>query len=422
VLDQEHFGIYAISVATGQRRQLTSDTETTRDFYPRVSPDGQWLAFVRYVSHGIGDLYMLPLKTNGEPQQLTHDRRTIRGIAWSPDSHALTIASNRAGPFELWTVNLRTSRIDPLPSDTATAADPFVAIDGKWLAFDNLHEVISVDQINLANASRSISMRPLISSLGRDSSAARSPDGMKIAFVSDRSGTWQIWLAGADGSAPKQVTHLEGSLLGSPNWAPDSRHLVFDGRPSGHSAIYQLDVVTGIATPLLSDGLAEERVPSLSPDGTQLYFSSDKEGSVALYRMVMGSRQISLVAHDGFRAQPTEDGHWIYYATMFDVLWRVPATGGVPTQLPSNLQTYSSSSWTVVGNDLLVLKKGGAPNTLDLLEVDPALHARLVGTTELPPQTEVQSVQSSKSGRELLLDLRSQVTSDIVIRKLAETK
>jgi Tol biopolymer transport system component len=245
---------------------------------------------------------------------------------------------------------------------------------------------------------------------------------MKVAFVSDRSGTWQISLAGPDGSAPKQVTHLEGSLLGSINWAPDSRHLVFDGRPSGHSAIYQLDVATGIVTPLLSDGSAEERVPCWSPDGNQLYFSSDKDGSVALYRMAMDSRQISLVAHDGFRAQSTADGRWIYYATMFDVLWRVPADGGVPTQLPSNLQTYSSSTWTVVGNNLLILKKGSASNTLDLVEADPALHVRSVGSLTLAPQTEVVGVGSSQSGRELLVDLRSQMTSDIVLRKRVATK
>jgi Tol biopolymer transport system component len=245
---------------------------------------------------------------------------------------------------------------------------------------------------------------------------------LKVAFASDRSGIWQIWVAGPDGSAPKQVTHLEGSLLGSPNWAPDSRHLVFDGRPSGHSAIYQLDVATGIVTPLLSDGSAEERNPFWSADGKQLYFSSDKDGAVALYRMTVASRQISLVAHDGFRAQSTADGHWIYYATMFDMLWRVPADGGVPTQLPSNLQTYSSSTWTVVGNKLLILKKGSASNTLDLVEADPALRVHSVGTIMLAPQTEVLNVHSSESGHELLVDLRSQKTSDIVLRKRVAAK
>jgi Tol biopolymer transport system component len=420
--DQGHFGIYAISLATEQRRQLTFDTETTRDFYPCVSPDGRWLAFIRYISHGVGDLYVLSLQAGGELRQLTHDQRTIRGIAWSPDSRTLTIASNRGGPFELWTVNVQKSTIEPLPSDTASAADPSLANNENWLAFDNLREVVSVDQVILPNASRSIPMRPLISSLGRDRWAARSPDGMKIAFTSDRSGTWQIWLTGQDGSAPKQVTHLGGSLLGGASWAPDSRHLVFDGRPSGHSAIYLLDTATGVSTRLLPDSSAEDRLPIWSPDGRQIYFSSDKDGSVGLYRMAMDSRQITLVAHDGYRAQPTQDGRWIYYATMFDVLWRVPADGGVPTQLPSNLQTYSSSSWAVVGNNLVVLKKGRDPNMLELLEANPALHVHLVGTIALAPQTAVLSVQSSETGRELFLDVRTQLTSEIVLRKRLASK
>jgi Tol biopolymer transport system component len=317
----------------------------------------------------------------------------------------------------LWTVNVQNSTIESLPADTGSAADPSLASDGRWLAFDNLHEVISVEQVKLADTPRDITMHTLISSLGRDRWATRSPDGKKIAFVSDRSGTWQIWLAEPNGSSPKQVTHLQGSLLGSISWAPDSRHLAFDGRPAGHSAIYLLDIETGIWTRLLSDGSAEDRIPCWSPDGKQLYFSSDKDGSVALYRLAMDTRQISLVAHDGFRAQPSEDGHWIYYSTMFGVLWRVPADGGTPTQLPPNLQTYSSTTWTVVGNDLLVLRRGTTPDSLDLLEADLALHVQSIGSIALAPQTEVLSVQSLGFGRELSMDLRSQMTSEIVLRK-----
>lgn len=260
-------------------------------------------------------------------------------------------------------------------------------------------------------------MHPLITSLGRDRWATRSPDGTKIAFTSDRSGTWQIWLAGQDGSAPKQIAHLDGSLTGGISWAPDSRHGVFDGRTSGHSAIYLMDTATGVSTRLLPNNSAEDRLPCWSPDGRQIYFSSDKDGSVALYRMATDSRQTTLVAHDGFRAQPTQDGRWIYYATMFEALWRVPAEGGVPTLLPSNLQTFSSSTWTVVGNNLLVLKKGRDPNTLELLEADPALHIRSVGTISLAPQTAVLGIQSSENGHELFIDVRTQLTSEIVLRK-----
>jgi len=421
VYDQKHFGIYAIALDGGQRRQLTFDSDKTRDFYPRISPDGEWLAFVRYITHGVGDLYVLPLRSGGEPRQITHDQRTIRGIAWSQDSRSLTIASNRSGPFELSTVNVQNSEISPLPSDTASAADPVVAADGKWLAFDNMHEVISIYQILLDKVSKSIPMRPLITSLGRDRWATRSPDGMKIAFTSDRSGTWQIWLAERDGNVPKQLSHLDGSLTGGINWAPDSEHGVFDGRSSGHSAIYLIDTASGDFTPLLPPSSAEYVMPYWSADGREIYFSSNKDGSVALYRMAVESRQVTLVADDGFRALPTEDGRWIYYATMSNVLWRVPTSGGVPTQLPPTLQTYSTSTWTVVGNDLLVLKKSASSDAIELVKADSSLQAHSIGTIKLAPQTTVLSVQSSKSRRDILMDVRTQMTSGIVLRKdLAE--
>jgi Tol biopolymer transport system component len=419
--DQEHFGVYAISLLTGQRRQLTYDSDGTRDFYPRISPDGQWLAFVRYITHGVGDLYVLPLRSGGEPRQLTHDRRTIRGISWSGDSQTLTIASNRSGSFELCTVNIKSSAIAALPSDTAYAADPVLASKGDWLAFDNLHEVISIYQAIVPKVSMVVSMHPLITSLGRNRWASRSPDGMKIAFTSDRSGTWQIWLAGPDGRAPKQVSQLDGSLTGGINWAPDSKHGVFDGRASGHSAIYLMDIATGVSTRLLPDSLSEDVLPYWSPDGQEIYFSSNKDGSVALYRMAVNSRQVTLVARDGFRAIPTQDGHWIYYSTRSNVLWRVPAEGGTPTELPPSLQTYSSSTWTVVGNNLLILKRDvDDPTILRLLDVDPQLRVHSTGVITLAPQTAVISVQNSATEGEIFLDVQTQMTSEIVLRRREE--
>lgn len=421
-LDQDHFGIYAISIASGQRRQLTFNTQTTHDFYPQVSPDGQWLAFARYTSHGISDLFVIPLRGTTGPRQLTHDQRTIRGISWLPDSRMLTIASNRSGAYELWSVDERTSQIEPLPANTGTAADPTTSPNGKWLAFDNLHEIISINKVELAGVVDYISLHPVVRSLGKDRWAARSIDGTKIAFVSNRSGLWQIWLANSDGGSPKQMTHLQGSILGGITWSSDNRHLAFDARPSGHSAIYLLDTSTGVSTAFSPNGSAEERLPCFSPDGKQLYFSSDRDGSVALYRMALNSHQVSLVAPDGFRAQPSQDGRWIYYATMYDALWRVPSNGGTPTPLPSSLQTYSASSWTVVGNDLVILRKGATPGTIDLIEAGSSLIPKPAGSIFLPPQSEVLSVRSSGAGHELLLDLQEQMTSDIVLRKDVGTK
>ena len=57
---------------------------------------------------------------------------------------------------------------------------------------------------------------------------AWSPDGSRIAFVSDRSGTEEIWSADVDGSNVVRHTHFSGPLPSSPSWSPDGRSLVFD--------------------------------------------------------------------------------------------------------------------------------------------------------------------------------------------------
>jgi Tol biopolymer transport system component len=53
-----------------------------------------------------------------------------------------------------------------------------------------------------------------------------SPDGDHIAFVSDRGGSENVWIANADGSDPKQLSNTTQSLFVSPNWTPDGEYII----------------------------------------------------------------------------------------------------------------------------------------------------------------------------------------------------
>jgi Tol biopolymer transport system component len=415
--DQGHFGIYAISVTTGKRRQLTSDTDTSRDFYPLTSPDGRFLAYVHYTSHGIGDLFVTAMEPDAEPRQLTHDQATIRGVAWAPDGQSLIFASNRTGPYELWRIDLRNAALQPLPADTSEAANPAVAPNGKWLAFDNFHMNSNVKLAEMPAQDRPIPMRTIVSSLGRNREASLSPDRKRLLFTSDRSGSWQIWQSAPDGTGAKQLTHLRGTLVGSISWSPDNRHIVFDARPERHSEIFLLDVDTG-ESKALSNGNAEERMPSWSPDGRQVYFSSDRDGIVSLYQMDIASGNTSLLARNGFRAQATADGKWIYFSTLYAVLWRFPQGGGAPVLLPDTLQPYSSANWTVSGNDLLVLRKSNTEDSFAIWKADPRLQIQRVGKIQTTPNSDVLGISSTPDSRSLLISTRDGISSDIALRRL----
>ncbi|HYV32242.1 MAG TPA: hypothetical protein VEO53_14205, partial [Candidatus Binatia bacterium] len=65
-----------------------------------------------------------------------------------------------------------------------------------------------------------------------------SPDGKKIAFGSDRTGSEEIWISASDGSNPVQLTSFGAPSTGTPKWSPDGKQIAFDSHKVGHSDIY----------------------------------------------------------------------------------------------------------------------------------------------------------------------------------------
>ncbi|MGH7429651.1 MAG: TolB family protein [Gemmatimonadales bacterium] len=59
-----------------------------------------------------------------------------------------------------------------------------------------------------------------------DSQPRYSPDGSRIVFLSDRSGSENIWICDADGPGPKALTKGDKNLYASPEWTPDGSYIV----------------------------------------------------------------------------------------------------------------------------------------------------------------------------------------------------
>jgi Tol biopolymer transport system component len=106
----EPSGLCVLSVASGEKRPLTTPPENMSDVHPAVSPDGRTVAFVRAATLGASHLYVLALSADGRaagaPRRLDLPVAAVASPAWTPDGRE--ILCQAGGPYlggaRLWVV------------------------------------------------------------------------------------------------------------------------------------------------------------------------------------------------------------------------------------------------------------------------------------------------------------------------------
>ena len=132
--------------------------------------------------------------------------------------------------------------------------------------------------------------RRLTNNPARDYAPSWSPDGKRIAFVSDRDGhvnirdwpTSEIYVMDADGGNQRRLTDNPARDY-APSWSPDGKRIAFssdrDNDRNHNIEIYVMDA-DGSNQHRLTNNLTEDEYPSWSPDGQRIAFSARREGHV----------------------------------------------------------------------------------------------------------------------------------------------
>ena len=131
--------------------------------------------------------------------------------------------------------------------------------------------------------------RRLTNNLASDHSPSWSPDGKRIAFVSDRDGhvihgwpTSEIYVMDTDGGNQQNLTNDPHSDR-HPSWSPDGKRIVFssdrDNDRDHNIEIYVMNA-DGKNQRRLTNNLTEDKYPAWSPDGERIAFSARREGHV----------------------------------------------------------------------------------------------------------------------------------------------
>jgi Tol biopolymer transport system component len=331
-------GLAVVTLDSGKVQRITNPAEGSEgDSSPAVSPSGSSIAFVRHTQNDGADIFLCDA-TGGSVRRLTFDDRGIRGIAWTRDGQDLLYSGNRVGGWRLWRVPVYGGSPRDLIISGKQAYYP--AIGRNRMAYTDSPTVSSIWRATLATGD-SVEERPILRSTGREVNPTWSPDGSKIADVSDQSGSDEIFVSDADGRNRAQVTQLKGPRVGRLRWSPDGKTVIFDASSDHGQEVFTAPAAPGgkAARVLLNASNA-----SFSRDGKWIYFQS--RGQIWKATATGGNPQA--IAEQRGAGQPVEsaDGKFVYFRSRRGI-WRVPTAGGEEEEAfvpehdmwgPSNMQ------------------------------------------------------------------------------------
>lgn len=314
------YGIFRIDVDTFMRTQITGGSNGIGDSTFAASPDGRSVAFVRYERPGVGDVYVAQLN-GADVRRRTDWNAEISGVAWTPDGREIvySVLEEPGQDETLFRIPANGIGVDRgVRALHLSAGSPSVSRhpDSVRLAFVATRVDVALRMIDLPESlggDRLVTVRRFADSTRLDVPGRFSNNGEQIAFVSDRSGGTRVWVANRDGSGLRPVTTFKANELMIGGWSRDGTQIVVDAAIDGNSDVY-IVYLDGRAPKRLTTDPGVDLLTAWSADERSVYFSSDRSGSLEIWRVpVDGEPAEQVTRHGGGQPQLGPDGRTLFY-------------------------------------------------------------------------------------------------------------
>jgi Tol biopolymer transport system component/DNA-binding winged helix-turn-helix (wHTH) protein len=389
----EPTGLFLLFLESRDKRRLTrAPTGSIGDSAPAFSPDGHTLAFNRMVDVGTSDLYLLTLSNDlkpiDEPRRITFTDREAYSPTWNARASEIIYESIPG----LWRITVgSTDKPQRLPWFGEDGHFPVVSRKGDRLAYSRSLQDINIWRAELSG-SRGQTSHPakFSSSTFIDAEAQFSPDGKRVVFSSNRSGSDEIWVCDSNGSNAIALTSFGGPQLGSPRWSPDGKRIAFDANIEGQFDI-QIINADGGRPHRLTANAPHNFTPGWSHDGKWIYFGSTRSGKRQVWKMpAEGGEAARVTQKGGFLPLESHNDGFIYYLKSEDKdqesfstsLWKISTQGGEETQV---IESVAKRAATVVKDGIYFVprRNPGGAHTIQFLDFA-AGRSRVVATIEMP--------------------------------------
>jgi Tol biopolymer transport system component len=303
--DTDEYQVY-VARADGSHAQDVS-RDATIDDDPSWSPDGRWLLYTSYDTHGTARL--VEVRPDGTHRtEVTDGTEDARDGSFSPDGREIAFVSDRSGSSQIWSMGMHGEHPVQLtddPTDVPDGADsgPRFSPDSASIVYTTgtptSQSIVRIDR----DGADETTLTPPTDGV-RNREPSYSPDGTRIAFLSDRGsdGDFGLYTIGADGS--DLVTVAAAPLVDheSPAWAARPRGC--DGRGATVSGTPGDDVLVGTAGPDVIAGLGgDDTIRGLGGDDVICGGAGNDRvyGGAGTDRLLGGSGADHLFARDHHR-------------------------------------------------------------------------------------------------------------------------
>lgn len=331
--------IHLYSLDSGKETVLTPNgPNRIIDSKPVFSPAGERIAFIRTDR---GEKEVFTIAPDGSAmKKVTPGGQWITDVDWSPDGRWI-IYSSKEG---IWKTPESGGKPVLLTAGGLRIENISVARNSWRLAYEQSNREVNIWRVILPEEwSTAPEPKRFISSSRSDSEPVFSPDGRKIAFISDRTGDPQLWISGRDGTSLVQLTHFNGCQVGFPRWSADGTRITFTAQLYGNSDIFVVNAEGG--EPIqITRAPSREITSSWSSDGRWIYFTSNREETPQIWKIpVDGGDPVLVVNMRSYRPTESKDGktlYWEAYQRRSQSIWEKPVNGGREKKLFSFPYSY----------------------------------------------------------------------------------
>ncbi len=189
-----------------------------------------------------------------------------------------------------------------------------------------------------------------------------SPDGTRIAFASQRSGSFDLYVMAADGTGTQRLTSTKDDDESSPSWSPEGDRIAF----AREGDIYVMNA-NGSGARRISDVTAEEAEPAWSPDGRWIAYARREPGTPVREIWIMrpdgtGRQQLTELQSASYSPAWSPDSTRIAFSTdnrisQYDIYW-VTVANRKTTRVTVSQEDSFEPAWSSDGSAIAFSENG----------------------------------------------------------------